>query len=377
MKLLHTADLHLDSPFAGKSPAEAEEKRNLQRRVLKRIFSLAKKESSDMILIAGDLFDGKYITPETESLCLRLFREAGCPVVIAPGNHDPYVVGSFYQKHELPENVYVFSSSQLQCFDFEELGVKLFGYAFSSSVLSESPLAGTEVPEEDGTLRILCAHGDLGIAVSRYAPILPADAVRLRLDYCALGHIHHAGEVVEEDETLLCYSGIPQGRSYDELGQGTVRMVTLSRHHLPVIKQVKVSEEEYHWEELDVSGCEDAAKMAREIIEVVQRVSDGGGTHLRLTLTGNAPAEVMEELLATKDTLVGALLKLELQDRTVPYAEGSYLEKDVGLRGAFYRSLYPKLTHEDPHVRRQALRALQIGLCAIENRRIPGEEQER
>ena len=377
MKLLHTADLHLDSPFAGRSPAEAEEKRERQRSVLKRIFALAKEEACDMILIAGDLFDGRYVTPETERLCLRLFREAECPVAIAPGNHDPYAAGSFYQTHEFPENVYVFSSSQLQRFDFEELGVKLFGYAFSSSVLSESPLAGAEIPEEDGALRILCAHGELGAAVSRYAPVLPADAVRLGLDYCALGHIHQTGEIVETDETILCYSGIPQGRSYDELGEGSVRIVTLSPHHLPVIKQVKVSLEEYRWEELDVSGCEDGAGIADLVSKTARRISGEGGTHLRLTLTGTAPTEAMEELFARKDTLTGELSELELQDRTVPCVEGAYLEKDVGLKGAFYRCLYPKLIDEDPKVRRQALRALQIGLSAIENRRISGEDQEK
>ena len=377
MKLLHTADLHLDSPFAGKRPEEAEARREQQRAVLRRIFDLAQREACDLILIAGDLFDGKYVTPETERLCLRLFSEAGIPVVISPGNHDPYVEGSFYQKHTLPENVYVFSSSQLQCFEIEELRVKLFGYAFSSSVLSESPLAGAAPYEEDGMLRILCAHGDLGTAISRYAPVLPADAARLGMDYCALGHVHKAGEVVREEETFLCYAGIPQGRSYDETGKGSVRLVTLEPHRLPEIRQVAVSTEEYRWEELDLGGCEDAASLSERIRTAVARVAGEGGTHLRLTLTGTVPTESMEELLAKEESLLGDLAELELKDRTVPFVEGAYLEKDVGLKGAFYRSLYPKLIHEDPHVRRQALRALQIGLSAIENRRIPGEEQGR
>lgn len=375
MKLLHTADLHLDSPFAGADPRVAEERRAAQREVLSRIFLVAKQEMCDMILIAGDLFDGKYVTPETEALCLSLFREAGCPVVIAPGNHDPFVAGSFYQKKELPENVYVFSSSQLQCFDFENLGVKLFGYAFTSAVLTESPLSGAELPEEDGFLRVLCAHGELGAALSRYAPIPVSDAVRMGLDYCALGHIHKAGEVIEEEETTLCYSGIPQGRSYDEMGDGSVRIVTLSQDRLPTVKQVKVSKERYLWEELDVSGCEDVPAMAKRISDRIEQSSNEDALHLRLTLTGNALPETVTEMFAQKETLFVGLSELELIDRTTPFADSEYLERDMGLKGAFYRSLYPKLIHEDPKVRERALRALQIGLCAIENRRIPGEEQ--
>ncbi len=375
MKLLHTADLHLDSPFAGDDPRVAEERRESQREVLRRIFSLAKRESADMILIAGDLFDGKYVTPETEALCLSLFGEAGCPVVIAPGNHDPFVAGSFYQKRELPDNVYVFSSSQLQCFDFEELGVKLFGYAFTSAVMTESPLAGAEIPEEDGSLCILCAHGELGAALSRYAPIPVSDAVRLSLDYCALGHIHKAGDVIREEQTTLCYSGIPQGRSFDETGDGSVRIVTLSRDRLPTVEQVKVSRERYLWEELDVSGCEDASAMIAKMGELISPLRGEDATHLRLTLTGNALPEAVAELTEKREELSGGLAELELRDRTTPFADSAYLERDVGLKGAFYRSLYPKLIHEDPKVRHTALRALQIGLCAIDNRRIPGEEQ--
>lgn len=376
MKLLHTADLHLDSPFAGADPQVAEARRKAGRDVLRRIFDVAKREACDMILIAGDLFDGRYVTPETEALCLSLFRESECPVVIAPGNHDPYVAGSFYQKVALPEQVFVFSSSQLQCFDFEELGLKLFGYAFTSAVLSESPLAGATVPEEDGSLRVLCAHGELGSAISRYAPIPVSDAVRLGLDYCALGHIHKAGEVVESEETLLCYSGIPQGRSYDETGEGIVRIVTLSHDRLPTVENVRVSTERYLWEEMDLSGCEDVTAMKERISALAGSLAAEGGTHLRLTLTGNALPEAMAELVAESKTLLGGLAELELLDRTVPFADGAYLERDVGIKGAFYRSLYPKLIHEDPKVRHQALRALQIGLSAIDNRRIPGEEQE-
>ena len=73
MKILHTADLHLDSAFSGGTHTNAEARREQQREVLRKIFRLAEDERCDLILIAGDLFDTSFVTPETRKLCKTLF----------------------------------------------------------------------------------------------------------------------------------------------------------------------------------------------------------------------------------------------------------------------------------------------------------------
>ena len=75
MKFLHTADLHLDSAFCGDGVFGAEARRERQRELLKKIFRIAEDEACDMILIAGDMFDTSFVTPETRKLCLSLFEE--------------------------------------------------------------------------------------------------------------------------------------------------------------------------------------------------------------------------------------------------------------------------------------------------------------
>ncbi len=375
MKLLHTADLHLDSPFAGSEAIHAEERRDVGRRVLAKIFELAKSEQCDLILIAGDLFDGKYVTPETQALCLRLFREAACPVVLAPGNHDPYWEGSFYGRRDLPENVYVFSSGTLQCFAFPSLNAKVFGYAFSSAALTERPLANAPVPEEDGAIRLLCAHADTASPVSRYAPLTEGDALRLGIQYGALGHIHNPPQPTEQERVPLRYPGIPQGRGYDETGDGQVLIVTVEQEGVTEIRPISVFEERFLEEEVDLTLCADLQAVRSTLRQIMEPLAETQGTHLRLTLTGSVPSEWQEKLLSWEQAEKGALAELILVDRTVPFTDGAYLEQDVTVKGAFYRSLYPKLTHEDPAMRARAQKALQIGLAALEGRRIPGEER--
>ena len=55
LKILHAADLHLDSPFEGLGAAKAAQRRDEQRRLLHRIARLAEEESVDIVLLAGDL----------------------------------------------------------------------------------------------------------------------------------------------------------------------------------------------------------------------------------------------------------------------------------------------------------------------------------
>ena len=65
LKILHAADLHLDSPFAGLTPERAAQRRQEQRELVRRLGELAEQEKVDLVLLAGDLFDSGRIYRET------------------------------------------------------------------------------------------------------------------------------------------------------------------------------------------------------------------------------------------------------------------------------------------------------------------------
>ena len=65
IKLLHAADLHLDSPFRGLSAEKAQTRREEQRGLLDKGAALAEERGVDVVLIAGDLFDGDGVYYET------------------------------------------------------------------------------------------------------------------------------------------------------------------------------------------------------------------------------------------------------------------------------------------------------------------------
>ena len=105
-KIIHAADLHLDSAFGGLGPEKARERRRESRDLVDRLAELAVREGAETVLLSGDLFDGERVYPETlERLRAALARMA-CPVLIAPGNHDPFTPHSPYEKLVWPKNVH-------------------------------------------------------------------------------------------------------------------------------------------------------------------------------------------------------------------------------------------------------------------------------
>jgi exonuclease SbcD len=89
MRILHTADWHLGKTiaFTGFDLAPVHEA------VLERIVAIAERESVDMIIIAGDLFDSANPPARAERLLINALKRlaeggGGRPVIVVAGNHD-------------------------------------------------------------------------------------------------------------------------------------------------------------------------------------------------------------------------------------------------------------------------------------------------
>ena len=112
LKLIHAADLHLDSPFAGLRPERAAQRRREQRQLLERLAALAAEKQADLVLLAGDLLDGGTVYQETAAALAAALGAMPCPVLIAPGNHDYFGPDSIYAAVEWPEHVHIFTAER-------------------------------------------------------------------------------------------------------------------------------------------------------------------------------------------------------------------------------------------------------------------------
>ena len=90
MKILHTSDIHIDSPLTAKLPTyKVSERRAELRSGFRRLISEAKAHSAEAVVIAGDLFDEKKISPRTLRGTLDAISEASeISFYYLPGNHE-------------------------------------------------------------------------------------------------------------------------------------------------------------------------------------------------------------------------------------------------------------------------------------------------
>ncbi len=364
MRFLHTGDLHLDGAFGFAGERDAEAQREQGRALLRRIFDTAKSESCDMILIAGDLFDSRFVSPTTAELFCTLVENCGIPVVIAPGNHDYYSENSFYAKawKRLGDKLTLFTSPELQIFDFDKLKVRVFGYAFTSSSLTSSPLLSASVPKYDGYLRIFCGHADIFSPISRYAPISAGELRKFDFAYAALGHVHNPAEF-DDNGGRARYCGFAEGRGFDELGAGQILIVDADEEHCEV-RSLCLSKREYRI--LCTREYADADRLCAEIAKQGYIPN----TYLRILLEGNTEGNLgaSASALAKEIKEKSGLSYVEIRDERLPFLDGAYLERDMTLRGELYRVLKAKLSSDDANERQNALNALRIGLAAIDGR---------
>ena len=90
IRIIHAADLHLDSPFESLDAEKASVRRSEQRALLERIAAEVNQRNADLLFLAGDLLDSGSAYAETGEALLAALGKVRVPVFIAPGNHDWY-----------------------------------------------------------------------------------------------------------------------------------------------------------------------------------------------------------------------------------------------------------------------------------------------
>lgn len=366
IKILHCADLHLDSPFSGLDPIQSEARREEQRELLRNLICYIRNQRIDLVLIAGDLFDSGYTNSKTVKYAADLLATVGCPVVISPGNHDPYTPNGIYSSG-FPENVHIFDKKELSSFNFDSLGITVWGYAFTSPAYEEHPLA-CEYTLDTDRLNLLCAHADIIQSLSKYAPISPRELDDSAFDYAAFGHVHNAPEMGSYNGTLAAYSGCAEGRSFDELDFGGAILLEIDGKKINASK-VRLAKRRYMIEEIDVTGVESDAETVEKIRQRIAIKNYKDDTSLRVMLYGSVSSEYAPSAERIKEAISG-LYSLDVKDETLPTLDEELLAQDVSVRGEFYRTLLKTIREGTEEERKTAVLALRLGLAALDDKPI-------
>lgn len=242
MKFLHTSDLHIGKKLQGFSLADD------QRHILNEIVKIAKAESVDGILVAGDIYDSSTPTEESFRIYDEFLTEASdvCDVYIIAGNHDSEgrlgVGGSVMDKagvhvtkpyHGIAEKVSLRDG-------YGDLDVFLMPYVSKTAASTYYADKGIKIDTPDAAVKttldrsgidpkkrnILVAHQHFA-AVGMDLEQSGSETDRLDIgntktisaellkdfDYCALGHIHKPQSAGVKNAV---YCGTPMKYDYSE-----------------------------------------------------------------------------------------------------------------------------------------------------------------
>jgi len=364
LKLLHCADIHLDTPFSLGNLQIAEQRRAELRSSFVNMMMYAKENSVDVLLICGDLFDSNEPTPVTIEMVLREFAAVpNMQIVITPGNHDSYCSGSVYQKYQFPTNVHIFANEYAERLDIDRYNLSIFGNAWHGKSY-KNPLKSLTMLDER-RINVVCAHGDL--YSSSHETITTAEIRAAGADYVALGHIHAGTEPIREGKTYYAYSGSLEGRDFGELGPRGALMLTLDKQDGTLSFRsnfVRFSRRRYEILKVDIGGISDN-DMLYEILQTsLGEQKYGEDTLLRVILTGEANPALRINTAALRSA-GERLFYVEIVDKTIPKIDFAELENDPTIRGEFYELLLPLLGQTERDEKTLADLALRYGLAAL------------
>ena len=291
-RILHTADLHLDSPLKSLALRDEELQARVEaatRAALTRIVDTALSEKVGAVLIVGDLFDGAERSARTAAFLLgeldRL-RIGEVRVFYIKGNHDAEnpITGAL----DLPGNVHLFDArgGKVQL----EEGIWIHGVSFPGRHVTDSLLPRFSAPVA-GAINIAMLHTSLAGAAGHdvYAPCSVTDLAQMGFDYWALGHVHR--RKVHAQDPWIVMPGMPQGRDMGEVGPKSATLLTVAVGRIE-IEEVQTSSAEFRTSTVDVTGTESDDELRLHLRTHLQKEAEAlqspAGV-LRLSLVGAPP----------------------------------------------------------------------------------------
>ncbi|MNZ44278.1 putative metallophosphoesterase YhaO [compost metagenome] len=337
-RFIHTADLHLDTPFVGMSGIGDRLRRHLQESTFAAfgaLVDLAISEEVDFIVISGDVYDASDSSLRAQ---LRL-KEAwdklgahGIPVYVIHGNHDP--LNSSRQRFSYPDHVTVFgpkvgSETAVRRRDGLPVAV-VSGISYPTSSVTENTSLRFHRDPDSSLYHIAMLHGNVDGQEGHdvYSPCTLSDLKKSGFDYWALGHIHKR-QVLSESPWVV-YPGNIQGRSMKETGPKGCYIVDVNENkeatlHFYELDVVRWTETVLNIEHM--ASEEQCKDLLEESLEALRAGSEGRTTLVRLHFTGRGPMHSMLQSGRESTELLQELQRKE-NERLAAGSAGAAFELD-------------------------------------------------
>ena len=327
MKIIHCADIHLDSKLEANLPTtkSRERKKEVILSFLKMI-DYAEQNDVTAVIIAGDLFDSNRMLPTTANVILgKIAQCKNTDFLYLCGNHD---AGKALSELELPTNLKLFDDSWVK---YDYGNVTIHGVELTKDNCRH--IYGSLFLDAE-TFNIVTMHGQLSSS-SGEDMVNRTELSEKGINYLALGHYHKFDTGTLGKDGVWCYCGCLEGRGFDECGEKGFVVLDIDENGKYSMDFVKMSSRELYEIECDISGVTNTA----EILEINDSKTKGidSSSLIKLVLKGDISQDTQKDVELFNTHLNDKFWFAKVNDKTrleIRYEE--YIN-DISLKGEFIR----------------------------------------
>lgn len=356
MRIIHVADLHLDSKLNNLGPKARERRAELLNN-FSRLVTYAKDHSIKSILIAGDLFDGSTVSATArKAVANEIESNPEINFFYLKGNHDK---DSFLSGlNDKPENLYLFNENKWTGYKLGDV-VSLVGAELTPE--NSAGLYNSLVLSAD-KFNIVTLHGQESMARPGDKTVIVSipELKNKGIDYLALGHIHEHKDAMLDARGVYVYPGCLEGRGWDEPGEKGFVVLDIDEETRKCKRSfVKFAQRIVREFDVDVSDCMSNVEITNKIRETV---TSDPNDYVKINLVG--PMDVERDEISLEyltKCFEDQAYELKIKDLTTFKVNLDDYMIEQSLKGEFVRTVQAQAALSDE----EKAAIIRLGFTAI------------
>ncbi len=363
MKIIHCADLHLDSKMESNlDPQKAKLRRTELLDTYDRMVAYAVAQQVSVIMIAGDLFDKPHIRKTAKTRVLeQIYEHPEIDFLYIRGNHDQSDFLSEMDEDEIPENLKLFPGDQWTSYEYPEAVIT--GLELNSQ---NSKTLAMNLVLDQMKCNIVMLHGQESLydGKDKTEIINLSELKNKNIDYLALGHIHGYKKERLDERGEYCYCGCLEGRGFDECGPKGFVLLTVEEHHVDSVF-VPFSSRNFHQIEVEIHDEMNVPQMIDAIDQQTCHIPEKD--MVKILLKGQIDMDMDLDIARIVRSFQDRFFFVKVYDRTQMLIDYDSFANDKSLKGEFVR-----LMQQQDMTEQERSQIIELGIRAI-----MGEEVEQ
>lgn len=336
MKLLHVADVHLDSKLKSHlTPEQTKKRKSELLQTFRNMIDYASQNGIQGILISGDLFDAsaKYVSKTAKSTVIdSIYNNHDIEFYYLKGNHDE---DSFLSEYDsLPDNLHTFNDQWTEY----RIGRRVMISGAELNGSNDSALFHSLVLDSKD-INIVMLHGQIcEYGNGQKEEVVLSDLRNRSIDYLALGHVHAYSREQLDSRGIYCYSGCLEARGFDETGEHGFVVLDINEETGVVTDRfVPFTQRHAYICDVDITGAPDTVTAEKMIESAFEEGGYCSEDMVELCVFGQL--DVDSEIIYShlENVFNGRFFAFKFKKKTTIKVNYDAFALDASLKGEFIR----------------------------------------